>query len=170
MNYKLAAGLVVWLAWGASAQSREHAEAGFTLRLSWPPSVVFPLFGPIRESEWSPHWNPTMLYPPDRVQKAGSVFTTREHDQDVVWILTVYDEAALRISYVIVSPQRSVALLDIALKAVGDKETEATVTHQLTSLSEAGDGKLKQFASEFPLERDHWQQAITRRLRELTEH
>src|ERR1035438_2564551 len=88
MNYRLAAGLAVWLAWGASAQSREHAEGGFTLRLSWPPSVVFPLFGPIRESEWSPHWNPTMLYPPDRVQKAGSVFTTREHDQDVVWILT----------------------------------------------------------------------------------
>jgi len=111
-----------------------------------------------------------MLYPPARVQKAGAVFTTREHDQDVVWILTVYDEAALRISYVIVSPGHTVAQLDIALKTVGNQETEATVTHRLTALSEASDSRVKHFASEFPLERDHWQQAITHRLRELTEH
>jgi hypothetical protein len=171
MKYRLAALLVSCLALSsASAQSREHAEAAFTLRLPASPSVVFPLFGPIRECEWSPHWNPTLLYPGDRIQKAGAVFTTREQDQDVIWILTVYDEAALRISYVIVSPQRTAALLDIALKAVGGRETEATVTHRWTALSEASDSRMKYFASEFPLERDHWQQAITRRLRELTEH
>jgi hypothetical protein len=152
------------------AQSREHAEAGFTLRLPAPPAVVFPLFGPIRESEWSPHWSPTMLYPAERIQKAGAVFTTREHDQDVIWILTTYDEAALRMSYAIVSPQHNAAELDITLKAVGDKETEARITHRLTSLSEDGDGYVKRVATQFPLERDHWQQAITRRLRELPEH
>jgi hypothetical protein len=168
MKYTLAL-LTVCLAWNAPAQSREHAEASFTLRLPAPPSVVFPLFGPIRESEWSPHWSPTLLYPLDRVQRAGIVFTTREHDQDVIWILTTYDEAAFRISYVIVSPQRNVGDLDITLKAVGDKETEATVAHRLTSLSEASDGRVKHFASEFPLERDHWQHAITRRLLELKE-
>jgi hypothetical protein len=168
MKYTLAT--IFACAVACCAQSREHSEAGFTLRLPAPPSVVFPLFGPIRESEWSPDWNPTMLYPPEHIQKAGAVFTTREHDQDVVWMLTVYDEAALRISYVIVSPQHNVGELDITLKAVGDKETEATVTHRLTALSEASDGRVKHFASEFPLERDHWQHAITRRLRELTEH
>ena len=99
MNYSHAALLVscLGLSYSAPAQSREHAEAGFTLRLPATPSVVFPLFGPIRESEWSPHWNPTLLYPAEHIQKAGAVFTTREHDQDVIWILTAYDEAALRI-------------------------------------------------------------------------
>jgi hypothetical protein len=168
MKYSLVA--VLALACGAPAQSREHAEARFTLRLPAAPTVVFPLFGPIRETEWAPQWNPAILYPKERIQKAGAVFTTQQHDQDAIWILTTYDEAALRISYVIVSPQRNVAQLDIALKALGNQQTEATVAHRWTSLSEASDASVKRYASEFPLERDHWQQAITRRLRELTEH
>jgi hypothetical protein len=167
MKYTLAAVLACAVA--CRAQSREHSETGFTLRLPAAPSVVFPLFGPIRESEWSPHWNPTLLYPPERIQKAGAVFTTREHDQDVIWILTIYDEAALRINYVTVSPRHNAAELDITLKAVGDKETEAKVTHRLTSLTEDGDSYVKRVAIQFPLARDHWQQAITRRLRELME-
>jgi hypothetical protein len=98
MNYSVAALLSSCLALSsAPAQSREHVEAGFTLRLPAPPSVVFPLFGPIRETEWPPRWNPALLYPPDCIQKAGGVFT-REHEQDAIWVLTVYDEAALRIS------------------------------------------------------------------------
>ena len=108
-----------------------------------------------------------MLYPPDRSQKAGAVFTTKDHDHDVVWVLTTYDETALRISYVIVSPNRSAAQLDIALKTIGAKDTEATVTHRMTALSEEGDRDVKDFAGEFPLERDHWEHAISSRLREL---
>jgi hypothetical protein len=163
----------VFLLAAALGQTREHAQASITLRLPAPPAVVFPLFGPVREAEWAPHWNPTILYPPDRRQSAGSVFTTRQHDRavhdrDAVWVLTTYDEAALRIGYVIVRPAISASQLDIALKLIGEKETEATVTHRLTSLSEEGDGFVKEFAAEFPLERDHWEQAISGRLRELT--
>jgi hypothetical protein len=131
---------------------------------------VFPLFGPVRETEWSPHWNPTILYPQDHSQRAGAVFTTKRHDQDVVWVLATYDATALRISYVTVSPARTAAQLDIALKAIGEKETEATVTERLTSLSEDADHHVKDFAREFPLERDHWEQAISGRLRELRGH
>ena len=167
MNYRIGAVLIACLCCGGSAQTREHAEASIVLRLPAPPSVVFPLFGPVRESEWAPHWNPTILYPPDRSQKAGSVFTTRQHGQDEVWVLTTYDETALQIRYVIVSEGQNAAQLDISLKAIGAKETEATVTHRLTSLSEEGDGYVKDFAVQFPLERDHWEHAISARLREL---
>ena len=167
MNYSLGAILLGTLVSSVFAQSREHAEASIRLRLPAPPSVVFPLFGPIRESEWAPHWNPTMLYPLDGSQQAGAVFTTRQHDQDVVWVLTTYDESAFQIRYVIVRPGKNAGQLDISLKALNGKETEATVTHRLTSLSEGGDGYVKDFAREFPLERDHWEQAISGRLREL---
>ena len=170
MKYSIAVVLMAGLAGGVPAQTREHAEASIVLRLPAPPQAVFPLFGPVRESEWSPHWNPTILYPLDHSQKAGAVFTTRRHDQDVVWVLTTYDAAALRISYVTVSPARTAAQLDIALKAIGEKETEATVTERLTSLSADADQHVKDFAREFPLERDHWEQAISGRLRELTGH
>ena len=83
-------------------------------------------------------------------------------------MLITYDETALRISYVIVRPGRSAGQLDIVLKAIGEKETEATLTHRLTSLSEEGDGYVRDFATHFPLERDHWQHAISGRLRGLT--
>jgi hypothetical protein len=167
MNYSAGAVLTACLSCGIFAQTREHAEASFVLRLPAPPSLVFPLFGPVRESEWAPHWNPTILYPLDRSQKAGTVFTTRQHGRDVVWVLTTYDETALQIRYVIVSEGQNAAQLDISLKAIGVKETEATVTHRLTSLSEEGDGYVKDFAGRFPLERDHWEHAISARLREL---
>jgi len=170
MNYRLGVILIGSLVAGVFAQSREHAEASIRLRLPAPPSVVFPLFGPVRESEWAPHWNPTMLYPLKGSQQAGAVFTTRQHDQDVVWVLTTYDESALRVSYVIVRPGKSADQLDISLKALGGGETEAIVTHRLTSLSEGADGSVKDFAREFPLERDHWEHAISGRLRELTGH
>jgi hypothetical protein len=173
MKYSLGALLMIGSL--ALGQTREHAQASITVRLPAPPAVVFPLFGPVREAEWAPHWNPTILYPPDRDrrQSAGAVFTTRQltpgqHDRDVVWVLTTYDEAALRIGYVIVRPAINASQLDITLKPIGEKETEATVTHRLTSLSEEGDAFVKEFAAEFPLERDHWEQAISGRLRELT--
>lgn len=161
-------GVVLMMACAAIGQTREHAQASITLRLPAQPSVVFPLFGPVRESEWAPHWNPTILYPPGRSQSAGAVFTTKQHDRDVVWVETSYDEAALRIGYVIVRPGISASQLDIALKPIGDQETEATVTHRVTSLSEEGDRFVKEFAAEFPTERDHWEQAISGRLHELT--
>jgi len=41
------------------------------------------------------------------------------------------------------------------------------VTYRQTALSEAGDQYVKDFASHFPEERDHWEQAISQRLREL---
>jgi hypothetical protein len=166
MKYSSGAFLMILCAaWG---QTREHAQATITLRLRATPSVAFPLFGPVRESEWAPHWNPTILYPLGGGQSAGAVFTTKQHDRDAIWVLTTYDEAALRIGYVIVRPSISASQLDIALKPIGEKETEATVTHTLTSLSEDGDSFVKEFAAEFPLERDHWEQAISGRLREVT--
>jgi hypothetical protein len=57
-------------------QPRAHAEAAITLHLNAAPATVLPLFGPIREAEWAHGWNPAILYPTDRVQKPGAVFTT----------------------------------------------------------------------------------------------
>jgi hypothetical protein len=159
--------LTCFLASGAGAQTREHAETSIVLRLPAPPALAFPLFGPVREAEWSPQWSPRILHPADKGQVAGSVFTTTQHDQEVVWVLATYDAAALRVGYITVWPGMCATQLDIALKAIGDNETEATVTYRQTALSEAGDEYVKRFASHFPSQRDHWQQAISNRLQEL---
>jgi hypothetical protein len=117
----------------------------------------------VRESEWSPHWSPHILYPSDKRQEAGSIFTTG----DSVWVLTVYDAAALRVSYVITTPGESAAQLDIVLKALPGGTTEATVTHRATSLDEAHDQDVAESIRRFPLQREHWESAINARLKEL---
>jgi hypothetical protein len=147
----------------ALAQDRSHAEAVMVLHLDAPPVVAFPLFGPIRESEWSLHWNPRILYPADKHEQAGCVFTTG----DAIWLVTVYDPAALRVSYVIATPGESAAQLDIVLRASPGGATEATVTHRATSLSDAHDRDVVESIRAFPLQQAHWEHAINARLKEL---
>lgn len=170
MKYTIAAAVTCCTVCGAGAQTREHTETSIVFRLPAPPAVAFPLFGPVREVEWSPHWNPRMLYPADKSQTAGSVFTTTQQRQEVVWVLATYDAAALRVGYVIVWPGMCATQLDIVLKVAGENETDATVTYRQTALSEAGDDYVKDFASHFPSQRNHWQQAISGRLEELKKH
>jgi hypothetical protein len=147
----------------AVAQNRAHAEAVMILHLDAPPAMVLPLFGPIRESEWSPHWNPKILYPADKHEQAGCVFT----NGDAIWLMTVYDLAALHVSYVIATPGESAAQLDIVLKASHGGATEATITHRATSLSDAHDRDVVESIRGFAMQQDHWEHAINARLKEL---
>jgi hypothetical protein len=151
----------------AWAQTRQHAETAITFRLPAPPAAAFPLFGPVREGEWSPYWKPRFLFPADPSQKAGAVFTTRTEHGETVWTLAVYDEAALRIQYLIVWPGMCATTLDIVLKPTADDASETSVTYRQTALSEAGDKYVREFASDFPTQRDHWQRAISHRLQEI---
>ncbi len=167
MKYIAVVAVTCCVVCGAGAQTREHAETSIAFRLPAPPAAAFPLFGPVREAEWSPHWKPRMLYPADNSQTAGSVFTTTQNGQEVVWLLATYDAAALHVGYIIVWPGMCATQLDIVLKPAGGNETEATVTYRQTALSKAGNEYVTNFASHFPSQRDHWQQAISGRLQEL---
>ena len=157
----------LFLAGMAPAQTRKHAETTITLRLPAPPAMAFPLFGPVREAEWSPHWSPRFIFPPDGTQSAGAVFTTGNAPNEMTWMLAAYDQTALRISYVILWPGMCATKLDIVLKPAPDNTCEASVTYRQTALSEDGDKYVQSFAEEFPSQRDHWQHAISRRLGEL---
>jgi hypothetical protein len=159
MKYILLSMFITCSLW---AQEHAHAEAAMTLHLNAAPSTVFPLFGPVREAEWAHGWNPAMLYPSDRVQVAGSVFTTGK----LIWILTEYDESALRLSYAVVDPGVAAEQLEIVLKLSGSA-TEATVTHRWTALSESVNSRVANWAREFPAQREHWEHAINQRLQEL---
>jgi hypothetical protein len=167
MNYLTTASLLLCLAALASGQTREHAETSIVFDLPASAATALPLFGPVREAEWSPRWNPQILFPPDRRQVAGAVFTTKQDNGELVWMLVAYDQAALRVEYVKVWPGMCATKLDIALKDTGRNTSEATVTYRNTSLSDAGDDFVKNFAAHFPSQRDHWRQAIGARLREL---
>lgn len=164
MKYLLTACFLIA---AAGAQTRSHVEAVMTLHLDASPAAVLPLFGPVREGEWAPGWNPTILYPADRSQKSGSVFTTGKPGKEAVWIMTAYDEAALRVSYVIVDPGVTAEQLDIVLKLASGGKTEAVLTHRWTALSDRADARIADWAAEFPAQHEHWEHAINARLQEL---
>ena len=149
------------------AQTRAHAEASITIDLEAAPAVVLPLFGPIREAEWAHDWNPVILYPTDRQQQAGSVFTTEGKNTDVVWVLTRFDERALEVEYVQVLPKVWAGQVLIRLKASSPGRTQATVTYRRTALSADADPGVEAFARHFPEQREHWQSAINQRLRAI---
>ena len=168
MNYKAALILRVLLISPLSAEIRAHRETTLNLQLPAPPAEVFPLFGPVRETEWSPDWKPRFLFPAESGQKVGAVFTTKHGAGDAVWVLAAYDESALRMTYVIVFPGMVATKLDIALKPAPDGNTAASVTYRQTALSEKGDHYVMQFADQLPGERDHWEQAIAHVLKSGT--
>ena len=78
MNYSTGFLLIlVCVAGVAVAQPRQHAESNITFDLPAAASRALPLFGPVREAEWSPDWNPDFVYPAENRQAAGTVFTQR---------------------------------------------------------------------------------------------
>ena len=167
MNYSAGFLLVLISLADAAAQPRQHAESNISFDLPAAASKALPLFGPVREAEWAPDWNPDFVYPAENRQAAGAVFTTRQHNSDMVWMLITYDQAALRVEYVVIWPGICATRLDIALTPVDSHTSRASVTYRRTSLSERGDEYVRNFAAHFPSQRDHWQQALSKRLREL---
>jgi hypothetical protein len=153
----------------AFGQPRQHTESAITIHLHAPPAQVLPLFGPVREAEWAHGWNPNIVYPENRAQTAGSVFTMGKEGTQAIWVLTEYDLVKLRVGYVFIEPGVSANQIEIVLKAAHDGMTEATVTYRRTGLSDAGDVMVTKFAQEFPSQRDHWEHAINARLKELNQ-
>ena len=110
-----------------------------------------------------------MLYPADGRQLAGSVFTTADKSTDVVWVLTRFDEQTLEVESVQVLPRMWAGQILIRLKDTGPGRSQATVTCKRTALSPDADLGVEAFASHFPQQRDHWQNAINHRLRAIAE-
>ena len=118
------------------AQSVTHTA---TIRLQGASDRVFPIFGPIREKEWAPGWNPQVVYPIGPEVAEGMVFTVEEGEHGTAfWAVTRYDLAARRIAYVNVTPGFLVNRIEIACRAAGDNQTDVTITYQHTALGEDG--------------------------------
>ena len=143
-----------------SALPLHTAVRAFTIELPAAVAVAAPLFGPVREREWSPHWAPTFVQPDPPAQEEGAVFTTDDAHGRCVWVLTDYDPDAGRVGYVALLPGVAVTRLRIDLRAVGAGACSATVTSRRTALSPAGNDDVDRFALHFEQQGPHWQQAV----------
>lgn len=160
--------LAFLLALGQAACARHHAEpsqlhvvASIELHLNASVDAAFPLFGPVRESEWAPDWAPVWIYPSAPLQSAGgAVFTTSHHAGVATWVMTVYDTDKRTVEYAnFVSGQR-VTQISITVRPESAATSIARVTYRVTALSQDGAAFVAHFAKEFPGEGPHWEKAI----------
>jgi hypothetical protein len=142
-----------------TAKSITHTA---TIQLDGSIDRIFPLFGPVREKEWAPGWDPQILFPAGKDVAEGMVFTVDEKEHGVAyWIITRYDPAAHRIAYVNVLPGYLVNRIEIACRAAGEKQTDVTVTYQHTALDHAGNRFVEQVDDAYYSKKmAHWQHAI----------
>jgi len=141
------------------------------LELHGAADVAFPLFGPVREREWSPDWSPQFLAPSAPAQGPdGAVFTTDgggAGSAPSVWVMTDFDPAARLVRYVIFHPGISVGELSIHVTPAGASASTAEVTYRFTAVSADGNDFIARWVAHFPHMAPHWEGALNARLAAL---
>lgn len=101
---------------------------------------VFPLFGPIKESEWAPGWAPKIIYRTSLIEE-HMVFTTTSHhgqEPDSTWTLSRYNPENAFIEYTVFAPERLWWITIQCRESVEKKQTEAEITYSYTGLTDRG--------------------------------
>ena len=155
-----------WPPLGAADVMRDSVRVQVTrtmaLDLPAPVDRAFPLFGPVREAEWSPGWQPTFIAPTvARQTPDGAVFTTANPQGAVVWVMTDYDSVQHLVRYVHMAPGRVLAQLWIEVHAATPQTSAANVTFRYTSLGPDGSAVLDHFVEAFPAFKTHWEEAMS---------
>jgi hypothetical protein len=128
--------------------------------LSVPPDEALPLFGPVREAEWSPTWKPTFVAPAGGSNtQEGAVFTTGPDARRSVWILLEYSAKRRSNRYAVVGPARATEIRGEVTPGTG-RRSQVRVTERVTALGAEADEEVAHFAEHFPAQAEHWRTAI----------
>jgi hypothetical protein len=132
------------------------------IQVSLPPDEAFRLFTPRGEQEWANGWEPRFAAPVLDDTRPGTVFETSTHGQTTIWL--VLDRRwGKRISYARIIPGDQAGMVTVDIKPAG-RHSEVEVTYELTALTRAAGGKLREFADSYPAYLQSWQDAIAARL------
>jgi len=123
-----------------------------------PPDEAYRLFTPRGEQAWAHGWSPRFPAPTDDDSVPGTVFTTDAHQQSATWIVVDSAEGR-RISYARLTDGMDAGTITVTLEAAEDGSA-ATVTYDLTALTETGERHLTRFAERYPAFLRSWQDGI----------
>ena len=151
----------------ADASSRLTVRRSGSLRVAAPLPQAFPFFTPDGERLWVPGFDPQYLHPLSSEQGPGAIFTTAHGGEDTLWMVLKFSPADGIAEYARVTPGSRGGTVHVSLEAVGEDRTQATVTYEITSLSDAGDQVLAAFTeSAYAAMLADWEQKIDRVLRD----
>lgn len=128
--------------------------------LPMPPEEAWPLFTARGERSWVEGWAPSF---PGREEdeSPGSVFVTGRGDRVTIWVVTAA-EPSRQIAYARVTPGHTAGTVVVTCRALTGRDTEVTVTYQLTALSRESEGELAAFATTYADHISGWRDAILR--------
>jgi len=148
------AALALWsTAMAAPPQSRTR-----TFHLDAPCVRAFPMFTPLGERAWAPGWEPELL---SGREERGSVFRTRAHDAETLWIVTDYRPDEGRVSYARLKQGSNFGIVDVECRDAG-AGSEITVRYTLTGVTPEGDAFVREFLHDahYDAFMREWQDAI----------
>ncbi len=147
--------------------SKRESRSG-EIRLPGVVESIFPLFGPVREREWAPGWDPVIVYSQSPWIEESMVFTTRGHDplEDIiVWTVSRYDPGQARVEYTVFTPDR---LWTIDIRCREDEVpswTRVEVTYTYTGLTLKGNETIdRALQTIFHLDLRDWEDQLLRYL------
>jgi hypothetical protein len=117
--------------------------------------TVFPLLCPVREYDWIPEWECTMVYSESGVAEMGCVFLTDFEGRGVeTWMVTRYEPPVL-IEFCRTAGATRVCHLRVAVDDHGDGTSTLTWTYTHTGLDERGQAWVQAYdADRFATEMD----------------
>lgn len=150
----------------------EQRTQSFTIALAGSVADATPLFGPVREVEWSPGWAPHFLHPPEGAQREGVVFTTTTNaGKERLWLLTAYNVQEGRVEYVVVTPGFTAKEIKIRVNPTGDQQCKATITYRHSALAPEGNKEVSKLDAHWAeQQRLHWETAINALLAKGSAH
>lgn len=128
------------------------------IQVALPAEDAFQLFTPRGEREWAHGWNPTFPTPTADDSEPGTVFETDTHGHRGTWLVTDRVRGR-RIAYAQVIPGERAGSITVTLQTT-EEGSEVEVVYELTSLSDAGAHRLKQFAGGYGDYLRSWEDAI----------
>ena len=138
------------------------------------PEKVFTLICPVREADWLPGWRYRLVYSDSGVAELGCVFSTPNppataapsQASETTWIVTEYDPAAFRITFVWINPGSIVTEIRIHLVAAAKETTKAHIRYRYTGLSPEGNRELETYDQKwFEAKMQNWETNINHYLR-----
>jgi hypothetical protein len=125
-----------------SASTSKRISRTQSITLNAPLREVFPLFGPLRESEWAAGWEPQILYSTTGVVEEHMVFkTASQHghgEPDYIWTVSKYLPDQAFIEYQVFTSERLWWITIQCREETPNLTTRAEITYTYTGLTDIG--------------------------------
>jgi hypothetical protein len=140
----------------------KRVTKSFTQINNAPPSRVFPLLCPVRESDWIDGWQYEMSYSVSGLAELGCIFKTpAPGGKSFTSYVSNYDPANFKIEFVRMASDEMVVKINIQLIDTNNAATKAYITYEYTSMNDTANRWLdEELDKSFYSSMRYWEKAI----------